>query len=75
MTEKTKSTFNLSNKEFYKYRKVYKGRVSDVNHLETLNSIQLNSESLNGKIDEYYPKKIILGPGIFIMEYCFTIND
>ena len=53
MTEKTKDTFNLSDKTEYKYNFI--SSTASVNVLDKLNSLNINGTlSLNGLIDEYY---------------------
>lgn len=76
MTEKSKESFNLSKKEVYKYRKVYKGRIKNsINHLEILNSLYIKNKHLNGKIDEFYVNITKLTSGLVVHNYQFTIND
>jgi len=74
MTEKTKETFNIANKEVYKYN-IVKKRNEKIDKMAVLNSIQINADSLNGKIDEFYYISKRLSPRITIHQFQFTINE
>ena len=75
MTSKTKSNFNQSNKQVYKYN-IIKKPTEKFDHLTLLNSIKIDSNSLNGKIDEYYHIAIKFDRKRILHKYQFTIiND
>lgn len=74
MTSKTKSLFNKDNDQVYKYN-IVKKPSEEINVLELLNSIQKGSETLNGKIKEYYHQKVLLDAKRTIHRIQFTINE
>ena len=74
MTSKTKAQFNQSNKEVYKYN-ILKKPTEKLNPLEILNSIQMNADSLNDKIDEYYHVKIPLDKSRALHRIKFTLKE
>ena len=53
MTSKTKGNFNSGNKQVYKYN-IVKKPSETIEPLSLLNSIKMNADSLNGRIEEYY---------------------
>ena len=74
MTEKTKDTFNLANKQVYKYN-IVKKMNEKIDKMALLNSIQINADTLNGQIDEFYYISKRLSPRLTIHQFQFTINE
>jgi len=74
MTSRTKDNFNSSNKQVYKYN-IIKKPSEKLQPLALLNSIQINADSLNGKIDEYYHLSIKYNAKKTLHRIQFTIID
>ena len=74
MASRTKDIFNQSEKQVYKYNVVKKPTIT-INPLDILNSIQMNTDSLNGRIDEYYHLIIRLDAKRTLHRIQFTVND
>ena len=74
MTSKTKTTFNLNKKQVYKYN-IVKIPTKKIDHLNILNSIQLNTTILNDRIDEYYYVEVKLDRKRTIHRFQFTIKE
>ncbi len=74
MTSKTKGNFNSGNKQVYKYN-IVKKPSETIEPLSLLNSIKMNADSLNGRIEEYYYLIIKLDNKRTLHRLQFTIKD
>ena len=74
MSKKTLKKFNLAKKQVYKYNIIRKPE-KKLDVLELLNSIQMNDDSLNGKIDEYLHGKQNVDKKRLLHKIQFTINE
>ncbi len=74
MTSKTKGNFNSDNKQVYKYN-IVKKPSKTIEPLSLLNSILINADSLNGRIEEYYYLVIKLDHKRTLHRLQFTIKD